>query len=233
MSESPAVAVIPARGGSKRVPRKNLRLLGGKPLLSFSIEAAQKARHVGRIVVSSEDEEILAIAGAYDRSYPLLRPAELATDLASGISVVQHALSVLEPSEGRYAVIVVLQCTSPFVSGEDIDRCIELLRRTGADSAVSVMKVAHDVHPAKLKRMEGDRLLPYLEEERGRMAEHELPEVYVRNTAIYAARRELVDEGRVIGDDCRGYVMPRDRSVDINDELDLAFAEFLFARSRP
>jgi CMP-N,N'-diacetyllegionaminic acid synthase len=233
VNEARALAVIPARGGSKRVRRKNLRLLGGKPLLAWSIEAARNARSLGRIVVSSEDDEILAVAAGYDRSYPLTRPVELATDLASGVAVVQHALSMIEPSEGRYEVVVILQCTSPFATGEDIDGCIELLRRTGADSAVSVVKVAHDVHPAKLKTMNGDRLLPYLEEERGRMAEHELPDVYVRNTAIYAARRTLVDEGRIVGDDCRGYVMPRDRSVDINDELDLAFAEFLFARSRP
>ena len=233
MNEPRAIAVIPARGGSKRVRRKNLRLLGGKPLLAWSIEAARDARRLDRIVVSSEDGEILALAGGYDRSYPLQRPVELATDRASGVAVVQHALSMIEPSDGRYEVVVVLQCTSPFATGEDIDGCIELLRRTGADSAVSVVKVAHDVHPAKLKIMDGDRLLPYLEEERGRMAEHELPDVYVRNTAIYAARRALVDEGRIVGEDCRGYVMPRDRSVDINDELDLAFAEFLFARSRP
>ena len=89
------------------------------------------------------------------------------------------------------------------------------------------MQVEHAIHPLKLKVMEGSRLLPYLEEENGRMAEHELPKVFVRNCAVYATRREVIDKGLVIGNDCRGYVMPRERSLDINEELDLMFAEFL------
>src|SRR5262249_36615168 len=110
---------------------------------------------------------------------------------------------------------------------EDVDATIDLLERTGADSAVSVMRLDHAVHPAKLKRLEGDRLLPYLEEERGRMASHELPDVYVRNCAVYASRRATVDAGDLLGLDSRGYVMPRERSIDINEPLDLKFAEFL------
>ena len=93
-----------------------------------------------------------------------------------------------------------------------------------------MVRIAHDVHPAKMKRLDGDRLVPYFEDERGRMAAHQLPELYVRNCSVYATQRSAIDSGRIVGEDCRGFVMPRDRSVDINDELDLEFAEFLLRR---
>ncbi len=125
---------------------------------------------------------------------------------------------------------MILQATSPFTLPEDIDATIELLLSSGADTAVSVMKVDHAVHPVKLKTMSGDRLLSYWEEERGRMAASELPEVFVRNCSVYATRRAVIESGRIIGDDCRGYVMPRERSLDINEALDLEFAQFLLSR---
>jgi len=113
---------------------------------------------------------------------------------------------------------------------EDVEATLALLRESGAESAATVMRVDHAFHPAKFKRLEGNRLVPYLEEEGGRFAAAELPEVFVRNGAVYAARRSLIDRGQVIGEDCRGHVMPRERSVDVNEEIDLAFAEFLLAR---
>ena len=93
------------------------------------------------------------------------------------------------------------------------------------------MRVDHAFHPAKFKRLEGDRLVPYLEEEDGRFSAADLPAVFVRNGAVYASRRSVIDRGRVIGEDCRGHVMPRERSIDINEEIDLAYAEFLLSRS--
>jgi CMP-N-acetylneuraminic acid synthetase len=126
-----------------------------------------------------------------------------------------------------FDAIAVMQPTSPFTLPEDIDATIDLLHTSGADSAVSIMEVEHAMHPVKLKRLEGDRLLAYWEEERERMAFHELPRLYVRNCSVYAARRDLVEQGKIIGPDCRGYLMPRMRSLDINDELDWKFAEFL------
>ena len=130
----------------------------------------------------------------------------------------------------RFDVVVILQATSPFTLPEDIDGTIDLLLSSGADTAVSVMRVDHAVHPVKLKTMSGDRLLPYLEEERGRMAAADLPEVFVRNCSVYATRRAVIESGRIIGDDCRGYMMPRERSLDINEPFDLELAEFLLSR---
>jgi CMP-N-acetylneuraminic acid synthetase len=223
------LAIVPARGGSKRVPRKNVRLLGGKPLVVRSIEAARAARLVTRVVVSSDDAEVLALARAIDPALALERPAAISGDLAPAIDYVRHALTTLEEREPRFDAIVIVQPSSPLTLPADIDATVELLRSSGADSAVTVMKLDHAIHPVKLKRLAGDRLLPYLEEERGRMAEHELPALYVRNCAVYASRREVIDAGQIIGNDCRAHVMPRERSVDINDELDFKFAEFLFA----
>jgi CMP-N,N'-diacetyllegionaminic acid synthase len=225
------LGIIPARGGSKRLPRKNLRLLNGKPLVGWIIEAASKSSRINRLVVSSDDDQILDVARRYNPALVLKRPDDLATDTAPAIDYVRHALSALETSgEQRFDTIVILQPSSPLTRSEDIDATIDLLEASGADTVVSVMRIDHAIHPAKLKLMEGDRLLPYLEPENGRMAEHQLPQVFVRNCAVYATRRELIERGLIIGDVCRGYVMPRDRSVDVNEEVDLRFAEFLLSK---
>jgi CMP-N-acetylneuraminic acid synthetase len=227
------LGIVPARGGSQRVPRKNLRLLGGKPLTALAIEAALGARRLDRVVVSSDDSEILALTRSFGADLALERPAELAGASSQAIDYVRHALTCLEADgAARFDAVAIVQPSSPLRSAADIDATVELLARSGADSAVSVVRLPHAVHPAKLKLLDGDRLLPYLEEERGRMAEHELPAVYVRNCAVYATRRHVVDAGRVIGDDCRAFVMPAERSVDINDEMDLLFAEFCWQRER-
>ncbi len=208
-----------------------MRPLGGKPLAAWSIEAARQARKLDRIVVSSDDPEVLRLAADYDASLPLERPAALAADESLAIDYVKHALATLEArGEGPFDSIVIVQPSSPLTIAADIDATVELLATSGADSAVSVVRLDHAIHPLKMKLLLGDRLLPYLEEERGRMASHELPEIYVRNCSVYATRRAAIDRGQLIGDDCRGYVMPRERSIDINDELDLQFAEFLLSR---
>jgi CMP-N,N'-diacetyllegionaminic acid synthase len=225
------LGIIPARAGSKRLVHKNMRPLGGKPLVAWAIEAAQQATRLARVVVSSDDPEVLELAGRYDASLPLARPAALCADDSPSIDYVRHALDELESrGDGPFAAIAIIQPSSPLTLAADIDGTLELLERSGADSAVSVVQLDHAIHPLKMKTMQGDRLLAYLEDERGRMAAHELPTVYVRNCSVYATRRAAIDRGQVIGDDCRGYVMPRERSLDINEELDLAFAEFLLSR---
>lgn len=225
------LGIVPARGGSRRIPRKNLRLLGGKPLVTWALEAALSAERLNRVVVSSDDPDVLAIARAVDPGIAVHRPAELASDRAPAIAYVKHALATVEAcGDSKYEAVAIVQPTSPLTSPQDIDRTIELLERSAADTAVSVMRLDHAVHPVKLKTLDGDRLVPFLEEERGRMAEHELPPLYVRNCAVYATRRYVVESGEIIGADCRGYVMARERSIDINVPLDLEFAEFLLAR---
>lgn len=229
----PVLGIVPARAGSKRLPRKNVRELGGKPLVGWAIEVALGSRWLDHVVVSSDDPEALDIARGYPEVVALERPSELASDTAPAIAYVEHALSELEArGEGPFETVVILQPSSPLTLPEDVDSTLELLAASGAESAVTVVKLDHAVHPAKLKRLDGDRLIPYLEEERGRMAEHELPEVYVRNCAVYATRRAAIDRGSIVTGDCRAHVMPRQRSIDINDATDFAFAEFLLARTQ-
>jgi len=228
------LAIIPARGGSKRVPRKNVMPLGGKPLVAWSIEAVRGAKQITRAVVSSDDAEVLAIARSYDPRLPLERPVELCQDKSLAIEFVRHALDTLErKGEGPFEAVVIVQPSSPLTTSADVDATVELLERTGADSAVSVMALDHAIHPVKLKTLAGDRLLPYLTDEQGKMAAHELPELYVRNCSVYALSRRTVAAGQIIGPDCRGYVMPRERSVDINEPIDLEFANFLLERRGP
>jgi CMP-N-acetylneuraminic acid synthetase len=225
------LGIIPARAGSKRVPRKNLQLLGGKPLVAWAIELGRGVTAIDRLVVSSDDDEVLAIAAGYDAALPLRRPAELAGDTSPAIDYVRHALAAA--GDDAVDAVCILQPTSPLTVPADVEATLALLAASGAESAVTVVKLDHAIHPAKLKTLDGDRLRPYLEEEAGRMAEHELPALYVRNGAVYATRRDVLARGRILGDDCRAHVMPRARSIDINDELDLRFAEFLLARPAP
>lgn len=225
------LTLIPVRGGSKRCPRKNARLLGDKSLTARAIETALGARLPARVVVSSEDAELLEIARSYDPAIAHERPAPLADDTSLVIHTVRHVLDDLESrGEPPFDAVAIIQASSPFTTSADVDAVLELLERSGADSCVGVSAVDFTFHPAKLKLLDGDRLLPYLVDEQGRMAAHEMPTVYARNGSIYASRRAVIDSGRVLGADCRGYVMPRERSVDINDELDWEFAEFLVAR---
>jgi CMP-N,N'-diacetyllegionaminic acid synthase len=225
------LGIIPARGGSKRVPRKNLRLLGGKPVVARSIETALASRRLSRVVVSSDDDEVLEIARRYDPSLVLRRPKELCGDTSPAIDFVRHALATTAAAgDDPFDVVAIIQPSSPLTETEDVDGVLDLLAASGAESAVSVVELEHALHPLKLKTLVGDRLLPYLEDERLRMAAHELPRIYVRNGSVYATVRRVHETGKILGDDCRGYVMPRVRSLDVNDELDWDFATFLFER---
>lgn len=227
-----ALGIVPARAGSKRLVDKNIREIGGKPLVTWAMEAALGAASLDRVVVSSDDSRVLAMAAERDPRLPLPRPAELASDEAMAIDFVRHALDAMhKQGESPFDIVAIVQATSPFTMAADIEATVALLARSEAASAVSVVPVDHAVHPLKMKLMgEDGRLEPYLEDERGRMAAHQLPEVFVRNGSVYVSRTTTVADGSIIGDPCLAYVMPRDRSIDINDEVDLAFAEFMWAR---
>ena len=222
------LGIIPARAGSKRIPGKNIKPLLGKPLVAYSIEAALKSKLLTHVAVSSDSAEVLKIAAQYPEVTPIQRPAELADDHSPAIDYVKHALQTLGEN---FDLVVILQPSSPLTLPEDIDHTIELLlQHPEADSSVSVMKLDHATHPVKLKVKKDDLLLPFWEEENGRMAAHELPELYVRNCAVYVSRSSTITSGKIIGDHCVGYLMPRERSVDINDPIDFEFAEFLMSK---
>ena len=220
------LGLIPARGGSQRVPRKNLAVLGGRTLVRRALETALAAGCFNTVALSSEDAEILREAEGLEVAL-VERPAELATDTARAYDVVVHALDAL----GSFDAIAVIQATSPFTAPEDVAGAVELLERTGAASVVTVVRVPGADHPLKLKVMEGDRLLPWLAED-SMTPSHELPPLWVRNGSVYVSRREVIEAGLLVSeDDCRGYEMPPERSFDVDTPRDLAFAEFLLERS--
>lgn len=223
------LGVIPARGGSKSVPRKNITLVHGKPLIAYTIEAAQRSRLLTHFLVSSDDAEIIAVARQYGAPVPFVRPAELATDTAPSLPVVQHAVGEMERLHGvTYDVVVLLQPTTPLRLPEDIDAALEKLAATGADSVISVCDVGA-YHPARMRQIVDDRLVELPIREPKEMARRQdLPPVHIRNGAIYAVRRDVVMlQNTMSGKDCRAYIMPEERSVNVDSMLDLLLAEIL------
>lgn len=226
-----ALGIIPARGGSKGVPHKNIRMVAGRPLIAYTIDAAKASKRLARFLVSTDDEEIASVARSCGCEV-LYRPAELAADDTPMLPVVRHALEAVEADEGnRFDYAVILQPTVPLRTGDDIDRALELLVETGADSVISVYQV-FDHHPARMYRLVDGRLVSYAPEPPGGLRQ-DLPPVYHRNGAIYAFRRGLIEEARTfIGPDTRPLIMSRERSINIDDELDLLLADFVLSRQR-
>lgn len=225
------LGVIPARGGSKGVPKKNVKLLGGKPLIAYSIEAARAAKRLTRVIVSTDDEEIAEVSRRWGADAPFLRPAELATDAAKAVPVIQHALEEMERRDDLvYDAVLMLQPTTPFRTGADIDRAIEILEKTGADSVISVVDVEGH-HPARMKYLEDGRLIdPDFCEAYENQPRQELRPMYLRNGMIYLTRREVMRSGSFKGSDCRALIVETHRSVNIDTPLDFELAEFLYKR---
>jgi CMP-N-acetylneuraminic acid synthetase len=195
------------------------------------LETCLEAERLDALALSSEDPEILSEAAGLEGLLAIERPAQLSTDAARSYEVIVQALEAVEEREGRrFDAVATVQCTSPFTAPEDVDGAIGLLEASGAGSVVTVAEVTDVAHPLKLKRMEGDRLVPFLEDD-GMLPSHDLPQLWVRNGSVYVSRRETLEAGKIVSDDVRGYVMPPERSHDINGPLDLAFAEFLLERS--
>jgi CMP-N,N'-diacetyllegionaminic acid synthase len=221
--------VIPARGGSKGIPRKNLALLAGRPLLAYTADAARGSRRLSRVVISTEDEEIAGIARQLGIDVPFLRPAHLAADETTMLDVLTDLVAALERTE-RYRpdVLVLLQPTSPFRRAGHIDAAVDLLTSTGADSVVTVVPVPHQFTPSSLMQLEGNRLVPWAD---GPTRRQDKPLLFARNgPAVVAVQARIVTERHTLyGPDTRGLVMAREESFDIDDAFDLEVAERLMA----
>lgn len=182
------LAVIPARGGSKGVPRKNLRSLQGKPLLAWTIEAAKACGLVDRVVVSTEDPEIAKAAKDFGAEVPFLRPADLATDTALTLPVVQHAVREIEKDGFHADLVLLLQPTTPLRTTTDIEAALRLQRETDCDCVVSVVDVGGN-HPNRMKKLLPDgKLVNFVEQGFEDMRPRQLlPPVYIREGSIYLA----------------------------------------------
>lgn len=231
MNHLPKVlAVIPARGGSKGVLRKNIRPICGRPLISYTIEHARAAQQLfHRIIVSTDDDEIASVARQYGAEVPFLRPADLARDESPVIPMLQHAVNFIEEQDGvKMDWICLLQPTEPFRTVTDLEQCLQLGFAGGCDSVISVVRV-FATHPILMKRIEKDQLLPFcLEEREGTRRQEYEPPAYMRNGSIYLTRRDvLMEQDSIWGRTIRPYVMPLERSVSIDTELDLKLAEIM------
>jgi len=227
------LGVIPARGGSKSVPRKNIRLLGGRPLLAYTVDAARAADRFTDVVVTTDDPEIRAVALACGADAPFLRPAELATDSALAVPTVQHATAEMERLRGQpYDYVAMLQPTTPFRTPEDLRTALDRLVREGADGLISVVNVGN-WHPIKMKRLEDGYLVDYEPWPVENPPRQSLPQVFMVNGAIYAVRRDvLMHQGSFRGGACLGYEMPEARSVNIDSEADFFLAEHFWLPAR-
>jgi CMP-N,N'-diacetyllegionaminic acid synthase len=216
------LALIPARSGSKGIPRKNLVPLAGRPLLAWTLDAALQSRIVTRAVVSTEDDETAEVARSLGADV-LARPVELAADDTPMRDVILHALERLPDAD----VLVLLQPTSPLRRARHVDEAVELLCATGADSVVSVVEVPHRYRPGSLMALDGDRLVRLADDHAA--TRQEKPLVYARNgPAILALRADRLGAD-LYGGDCRAYVMEQRDSVDVDDPFDLELAELLLA----
>jgi len=222
------LAIIPARGGSKRVLRKNIREIGGKPLLYWSVDEAKKSNYIDRIIVSTDDEEIIAIAIKYGCDVPFKRPDKLATYEAKSIDVVLHAIKNIRD---KFDYVVLLQVTSPLRTVSDIDTCISMCVNRYATSVVSVSEVTKS--PYWMYRMDQkSRLSPFIAGNERQTRKQDAGNLYQLNGAVYVNKiNQLVSDKKFITGTTLAYVMSAESSIDLDTELDFTVLEQLMFMS--
>lgn len=224
------VALVTARGGSKGVPGKNIRPIAGKPLIAWSIEHARAAKSVNRVIVSTDDESIANVARSCRAEVPFMRPAALATDEATSEDVIIHALDWLADRSESPRLLVLVEPTSPLRRSCDLDAAVQLIDSLPKASAVvGVCEAEH--HPAWIGPLEDDGRMASFAKSIISTSRHALDVVFRLNGAVYVAYPHYLRTSHgFYGEQTYAYVMPRDRSVDINDEVDFALAEVLMQR---
>lgn len=220
------VAIIPARGGSKGVPGKNIKLLHNKPLIAYAIESAKESRYIDRVIVSTDDETIQKVALDYGAEVPFLRPPHLATDTTPTLPVLQHIVNYLEKMNEKPDLIITLQPTSPFRTVEHIDNALEAMEDGLCESVVSVCEV--DYHPLWMKKIEEDLILPYVESDIQYTRRQDLPVVYKMNGAIFITNTNVLMDGNLIlGERTKPLLMNQEDSIDIDTIWDFKLAEII------
>lgn len=225
------LGVITARGGSKSVPGKNLRPVAGRPLIAYTADAARESRRLSRVIVSTDDAAIADAARDLRLEVPFIRPKVLAQDDTLMLPVLQHAVRAMTAKGFAAEAVVLLQPTSPLRRGEHIDRAVDLLESTGADSVVTVVEVPHQFNPVSVLRLEGERLTPFLDGP-PILRRQDKPRVFARNgPAVLAVRSAVLERGSLYGDDCRPLLMSPEESVDVDTAADFELLERLLARA--
>lgn len=228
------VGCIFARGGSKGIPRKNIRPLAGKPLIAYAIDTAKQSRYIQRVIVSTDDSEIAAIAQGFGAEVPFLRPPELAGDKAPEWLAWRHALGEIEKEYGKLPdVFVSIPPTSPLRDASDVDRCISCLLESDADIVITV-RVADRSPYFNMVTLDDDGYARVvLEPGKAVSRRQDVPVVYDMTTVAYAARPEFIlKEDGIFRGKVKAVEIPPERAIDIDTELDFRFAEFLIAEHR-
>lgn len=221
------LAIVPARGGSKGVKRKNIRELSGKPLIAWTIEQAVSCKYIDKVIVSTDDNEIANISEKYGAEVPFLRPKDLSLDKSKMVDVVLHALSVINKGSTFYDLFMLLQPTSPLRTIEDIAKSIESLFELNAKAILGICEVDH--HPVLTNTLpENGCMGNFLSKELQNTNRQELPIYYRINGAMYLAYCDYYMKHKSFySEQTYAYIMPHDRSVDIDSEIDFKLAEFL------
>lgn len=219
------LGVCPARGGSRRVPKKNIKMLGGKPLIAWTIQEALKSRTLDFFLVSTDSEEIAKISTNYGAPVPFMRPAEISEDVDT-VFVLQHAVNWYEKEyKCRVNWVVCLQPTSPFRNAHDIDRCVELAHESNVETVLSYSKTQQ--HPYWCFTVKpNQRLESFMDVnmEGDNLVSQNLPITYYPNGAVYVTKRDVIMNGQIYGRERIGYYMPRERSIDLEEAFDFLIA---------
>jgi CMP-N-acetylneuraminic acid synthetase len=224
------LGLITARGGSKGIPKKNIKFLGGVPLIAYTIDVAKKSKLINDLILSTDNQEIADVSKSYGLPIPFLRPKELAADDTPHYLVIQHAVKFMEHmNRVTYDYVVLLQPTSPFRLVEDIDITINKLINSDADSAVTMVQI-NDNHPLKAKKIVNGIVEPFFCEypEPEGMPRQKLPIAYKRSGAVYVMKRNIImDNNSMFGKKITCHVVPENRSIDIDTNKDWAVAEYM------
>jgi CMP-N-acetylneuraminic acid synthetase len=221
------LGIVPARGGSKGIPRKNLALLLGRPLLAYTAEAALSAKSLSRVVLSTDDRQIADVGRSLGLDVPFMRPHELARDDTPTIPVLQDVVRRLARDGQAYDAVFVLQPTNPLRRVEDIDGAVQLLEATQADSVISFVEVG-EKHPARMKMIDAEGRVhnpPFAEASEGQPRQ-QLAKLYLREGSVYVTRHDvLMRQNSLQGRDCRAWIVPPERACAIDTPWDLFLAE--------
>ncbi len=227
------LAVITARGGSKGVPRKNIKPLAGRPLISYVIRAALASKYLDSVIVSTEDKEIADVSKKYGAEVPFMRPIELAGDNAKSLDALQHATIEMGRLGFKADYIVLIQPTTPLALPEDIDAAIVNMIDRRANSCTTVSEIVE--RPEAMYSLKKFTATAYVKNRNQELRRQDLPPLYISNGAAFAVKRETLLKQNTIVDEKNHTVaiMPRERSVDINDHLDFKITEAIIKADIP
>ncbi len=225
------LAIIPARGGSKGLPGKNIKPLNGKPLVAYSIEAANKSKFINKLVLSTDSNEISQVCSHYDIEIPFMRPAELATDDADATDAYRYTIDRLQKETGYNPdIVVILQPTSPLRTAQDIDNAIEIFLKNNANAVIGVCET--DVHPNRIKIIQDDGTIRPRSNRKGVFGNRQdNDKVYLHNGNMFVFKPSvLFDESGEYPDKTYPYIMPVEHSTDIDTQHDFDITEFLMRK---